>query len=162
MKKNIISIMLLTALAFVAGSCGGDSESDPVPTPEPVPSYLTPGTDVRPTTWTAPSPQDYELWMSLQVQLGDELADYQSSADLVCATVNGEVRAATAPMTTGDIIYYPLTIGGNGGDQTVSLHYYCDRLHRIYTIANWAAFKEGIAPTGESGIYRPCFTESYK
>lgn len=160
MKKNIISIMLLTALAFLAGSCGSDSGSEPEPAP--VPSSLTPGTDVRPTTWMAPSPQDYELWMSLQVQLGDALADYQSSADLVCATINGQVRAATAPMTTGNVVYYPLTIGGNGGDQTVSLHYYCDRLHRIYTIANWAAFKEGIAPTGESGIYRPRFTASYQ
>ena len=160
MKKNIISIMLLTALAFAAGSCDGDSESEPAPAP--VPSYLTPGTDVRPTTWIAPSPQAYELWMSLQVQLGDTLAHYQSSADLVCATINGEVRAATVPMTTEGVVYYPLTIGGNGGDQTVSLHYYCDRLHRIYTITNWAQFKDGIAPTGESGIYRPCFTQYYK
>lgn len=159
MKKNIISILLLTALAFVAGGCGSDSDSEPAPA---VPSALTPGTDARPTTWIAPSIQEPELWMSLQVQLGDALADYQSSADLMCATINGQVRAVTAPMTTGDVVYYPLTIGGNGGDQTVSLHYYCDRLHRIYTITNWAAFKEGIAPTGESGIYRPCFTESYK
>ena len=157
MKKNIISIMLLAALAFVAGGCSGESENEPA-----VPSYLKPGTDVRPTNWTTPAGENYELWMSLQVQLGDTLVNYQSSADLMCATINDEVRAATGPMKTGDVTYYPLTIGGNGGDQTVSLHYYCDRLHRIYTISNWAQFKEGIAPTGESGIYRPCFTQSYK
>jgi hypothetical protein len=160
MKKNILSILLLTALAFVATACGSNSDDGPTPAPEP--TYLTPGTDVRPTGWVAPVITDYELWMSLQVQLADTLAHYQSAADLVCATINGEVRAVKGPMSTEGVIYYPLTIGGNGGDQTVSLHYYCDRLHRIYTIADWAPFKEGIVPTGESGIYRPCFTNDYK
>ena len=164
MKTNILSLLLLSALALVATGCGSDSDSEPTPapTPEPEPTYLTPGSDERPTTWLQPTTADYELWMSLQVQLGDELADYQSAADLVCATIKGQVRAATSPMTTGDVVYFPLTIGSDEGDQTVTLQYYCDRLHRIYTIANWAAFKEGIAPIGESGIYRPRFTASYQ
>ena len=76
----------------------------------------------------------------------------------MCATINGEVRAATKPMVNGAITYYPLSIAGNGEEQVVSLHYYCDRLHRIYTISNWALFNASAAPTGDSGIYRPCFT----
>ena len=52
MKKNILSILLLTALAFVATACGSNSDDGPTPAPEP--TYLTPGTDVRPTGWVAP------------------------------------------------------------------------------------------------------------
>lgn len=153
MNKSLISILLLTALTFVVGSCG-DDESTPV-----VPAYLQEGTDTRPSTWQSPNYSLFELTMSVQVQLGDTLAAYQSRADLMCATINDEVRAVTIPFANGPIIYYPLSIGGNGGDQMVSLHYYCDRLHRIYTIRDWSTFNAAAAPTGESGIYRPRFAQ---
>lgn len=165
MKKYIISMLLLTALVFMAGGCGSDDDDDigggtpdpTEPTDPPVPPYFQPGNDSRPTAWTTPDKSLYELLMSVQVQLGDSLALYQSSGDLMCATINGEVRAVTPPLITLDTVYYPLTIMGNGGEQTVDLHYYCDRLHRIYTITHWAVFNAAAAPTGESGIYRPGF-----
>ena len=144
--------MLLAALTFMVGSC--DDDEPAIVTP----AYLKPGTDARPTDWTAPNAALYELRMSLQVELGDTLAAYQSSQDLMCATIDGEVRAVTSPHETGGIIYYPLIIMDNGTGGTVSLHYYCDRLHRIYTITNWATYNASAAPTGNSGIYRPCFT----
>ena len=149
MNKNIISVLLLAALTFMVGSCGDE---------EITPASLQKGSDVRPTTWTIPDYSLFGLTMSVQVQLGDTLANYQSSQDLMCATINGEVRAATKPMVNGVTTYYPLSIAGNGEEQMVSLHYYCDRLHRIYTISNWAPFNASAAPTGDSGIYRPCFT----
>ncbi len=153
MNRNLIFILLLTALTFVVGSCGDDE-----PTPA-TPAYLQEGTDARPTTWIKPDYSLYELTMSVQVQLGDTLAAYQSSADLMCATINDDVRAVTSPMVNGPITYYPLIIGGNGGDKKVSLHYYCDRLHRIYTIHDWTLFNAAAAPMGNSGIYRPQFTQ---
>lgn len=161
MKKNIIAIMLLTALTLAVGGCSKDSDDAPGPDqPSGQSADLTPGTDVRPTaTWVAPSQELYELWMSVQVQLGDTLTEYQSSADMMCATINDEVRAVTTPMSTGGVVYYPLSIGGNGDEKMVSLRYYCDRLHRIYTITNWTAFNIAVPPIGESGIYRPRFAQ---
>ena len=135
----------------MAWGCGSDDEITP--------ASLQQGSDARPTTWVAPDNNSlFDLPpMSVQVQLGDTLAAYQSSADLMCATINGEVRAVTPPMSNMGIVYYPLTIVGNSNEQMVSLHYYCDRLHRIYTIENWAQFDPSAAPTGDSGIYRLMF-----
>ena len=152
MKKSIFSIVVLTALTFMVG-CSSDDDMN-----QGVPAYLQEGTDSRPTNWTSPNIADYEARMSVQVELGDTLAAYQSSLDLMCATIDDEVRAVTGPQVTGNVIYYPLIIFNNGDNKMVSLHYYCDRLHRIYTITNWAVFNTSAAPTGSSGLYRPCFT----
>lgn len=153
MNKSIISVLLLTALTFMVGSCGDDDDSPATP------SYLKTGKATIPAEWVAPDYSLYELTMSVQVQLGDTLAYFQSSGDKMCATINDEVRAVTSPMVNGTTTYYPLSIAGNGGDMTVSLHFYCDRLHRIYTIQNWTPYNASAAPTGNSGIYRPCFTK---
>ena len=154
MKKNIFYMLLLTALTFMVGSCSDDDEST-----EPTEPIIE---DVRPTNWIAPDASLYELRMTVQVELGDTLAAYQGEQDLMCATIDGEVRAVTIPHKTGKTIYYPLFILDNRTGGTVSLHYYCDRLHRIYTITNWSNFTPSAAPTGKSGIYRPCFTNEYK
>ena len=163
MKNKLISIMLLTALTFMVGSCSDDDEStEPTEPIVETPAYLKPGTDVRPTNWIAPDASLFELRMTVQVELGDTLAAYQGEQDLMCATIDGEIRAVTPPCNTGGIIYYPLIIFSNGTSSTVSLRYYCDRLRRIYTITNWSNFTPSAAPTGKSGIYRPCFTNEYK
>ena len=153
MKKNLISIALLTALTFMVGSCSDDDEPKPK-----VLDYLQVGTDSRPTNWTFSDNRDYESRMTVQVELGDTLAAYQSSMDLMCVTIDDEVCAVSGPRITGNIVYYPLIIFSNGENKMMSLHYYCDRLHRIYTINNWAVFNPPAAPTGSSGLYRPCFT----
>ena len=152
MKKNIF-LMLLTALTFTVGSCSSDSDE---PIPDTSDERLKPGSDERPT-WTAPDYSLFEFRMALQVQLGDTLAAFQSDGDLMCAQIGGEVRAVTTPQSTGGVVFYPLFIAGEGDARTVSLHYYCDQLHRIYTIANWATFNASAAPTGTSGFYRPKF-----
>lgn len=145
-------LLALTSLALFA--CSSDDDTETTPT------YLLQGTDSRPTSWIKPDYSLYELTMSVQVQLGDTLAKYQTDQDLMCATIGGEVRAVTEPKVTMSEIYYPLTIAENGGEKTIALHYYCDSLHRIYTIENWANFDPSAPPTGEDGIYRPKFTAS--
>lgn len=157
-KQSLHTLFLILLLATLVGVGGGlTSCSDDDDSPA-TPSYLKTGKATVPANWVAPDYSLYELTMSVQVQLGDTLKDFQSSGDMMCATINDEVRAVTKPMVNGTITYYPLSIAGNGGDMKVSLHYYCDRLHRIYTITNWTQFNAAAAPTGESSIYRPCFT----
>lgn len=164
MYKKFFPILMLAALAFMAGACSSDDDTDnggESKEPEPtVYEYLTPGSDQRPD-WKAP---DYTLYggitMAVQVQLGDTLAYYQSGGDLMCAKIDGEVRAVTPPQATGGVTYYPLSIAGDGTNMAVSLHYYCDQLHRIFTIKDWATFDASTKPTGESSLYRPCFLTS--
>ncbi len=157
-KQSLHTLFLILLLATLVGVGGGlTSCSDDDDSPA-TPSYLKKGKATVPENWVAPDYSLYELTMSVQVQLGDTLKDFQSSGDMMCATINDEVRAVTKSMVNGTITYYPLSIAGNGGDMTVSLHYYCDRLRRIYTITNWTQFNAAAAPTGESGWYKPKFT----
>ena len=152
-----IKYLFLSIVMCVAWSCSSDSDEESSTPSSPASSSLVPGNDERPTNWTFNDNRQYELRMTVQVQLGDTLANYQSGQDLMCATINGEVRAVAEPSETGGVVYYPLIIFDNGGDSNVSLSYYCDSLHRIYTINDWARFDTSAAPTGNSGIYRPKF-----
>jgi len=86
-------------LAFQACS----SDDDPVV--PVVPGFMTIGTDQRPINWQVPDYLQFELTMSLQVQLGDTLAYFQSEQDLMCVTINNEIRAVTGPKSTlGEVI----------------------------------------------------------
>ena len=149
--------MALIAVAITTAfqACSSDNEPEgPV-----VPDYLTVGTDQRPINWQTPDYRQFELTMSLQVQLGDTLVNFQSNQDLMCVVINNEVRAVTEPKSTLGEVYFPLVIAGNGNEGAMTLSYYCDRLHRIYSIPNWGTFNPSIAPSGNSGIYRPEFTK---
>lgn len=146
-------LLLLLLCVAVACSDNDDDSSDK-------PDYLKSGTTARPAGWLSFSDDEqFELRMTVQVQLGDVLADYQSPQDLMCAKIDGEIRAVSGPYETGGIAYFPLIIFDNVSGRQVTLCYYCDRLHRIYTIDDWAAFDASAAPTGDSGFYRPRFTE---
>ena len=156
--------LLLLLLPLCLTSCGDDDDDAIQQPPVPVvtddtPEYLREGTDVRPATWSVPDYTLYEHTMSVQVQLGDTLAAYQGTGDMMCATIGGEVRAVSTYHETGGQAYFELVIGGDKVGHQVSLSYYCDRLHRIYTISNWATFTPSAAPTGDDGIYRPMFSE---
>ncbi len=153
MRHNILTIAMLAALTIMVGSCSSDDESIPQ-----VPEYLVEGTATRPN-WEASDYNQFEHIMSLQVQLGDTLVNFQSQQDLMCATISGDVRAVSEPLTTEGEMYFPLSIASTGSEGKVTLHYYCNRLHRIYTINDWATFDPNIAPSGNSGIYRPKFTQ---
>ncbi|MBQ9641660.1 MAG: hypothetical protein IJV06_08875 [Bacteroidaceae bacterium] len=160
----------LFTLLIIMGACSSDDDDTikQLPTEEQTeglaetPAYLTQGTASRPTTWIAPRYENFELSMSVQVELGDTLAYYQSEQDLMCATIDGDVRAVTSPKSTMGFVYFPLTIAnGGGGEKSIDLHYYCDRLHRIFTMKDWATFDASTAPIGDSGIYRPMFTTTF-
>lgn len=151
--------MLLTALAFVAGSCTKDKDKEDNKQPQTL-VYLTEGTASRPS-WTAPG-RAYGNYMTVQVQLGDTLSYFQSEQDLMCASIDGEIRTVTGPKRTADVVYFPLTIGADDSSGKVTLQYYCDRLHRIYILNDWANFDSSAKPFVENGDYYLLrFTDAY-
>ena len=153
MKKSILA---LAALALLAWGCSSDDGTTKKPTP-PTPTELPSGTDVRPS-WQVPNYNLYEQIMSVAVQLQDTLVKYASTEDLLCATIGNEVRGVAVAVQNGNQWKFPLTIGSNEAGVAVSLSYYCDKLHRIFT-TQWTSFDATVAPTGEGGIYVPKFVE---
>ncbi len=154
--------MAFLFLILVMAGCSSDNEEvePPVVGPE-TPAYLVPGTDARPS-WSLPNYRNFEFTMALQIELADTLYSYQTKLDLMCATIGDEVRALTYALNTGGQIFYPLVVAANNPTAHVDLHYYCDSLHRIFTIKDWAEFDPSVPPLGESGIYRPKFTSYFE
>ena len=146
MKKSILA---LAALAFMAWGCSSDSDDN---TPS---AGIPEGSDARPA-WTAPNYDLYEQTMSVDVLLQDTLVQYASGQDLLCATINDEVRGIATPQQDEDQWLFPLTVGSNEVGVMVSLSYYCDKLHRIFSVS-WTQFDANVAPTGTDGIYKPYF-----
>ena len=96
--------------------------------------------------------------MIVEVQLQDTLARYASAQDLICATIGGEVRGvAEAQQNDGNWVF-PLIIASNNAGVAIELSYYCDKLHRIFSI-QWTTFDASVAPTGTGGIYQPDFVK---
>ena len=147
MKKTILCF--LTALAILATGCsdGSDEESQ-------TPSSLVPGNATRPE-WTAPNSQDYEQNMTVYLRVQDILLPYVSVNDLMCAKINGEVRGVGVPTLYDNEWLIPLVVFSDG-TAPIQLSYYCDQLHRIYTI-DWIAFDTSLPPVGEGSIYIPQF-----
>ncbi|MBQ7571934.1 MAG: hypothetical protein IJT19_06820 [Bacteroidaceae bacterium] len=146
MKKILSTIagLLLMGVLVVVTSCG-DDDVDP---------RLAVGSEERPA-WATPAGlyQTYEFTMSVQVTLQDELLAYASDNDLMCATIDGEIRAVAALQRTGGEVYFPLVIAGNSGSGAVSLSYYCAQLKRIYTLDRWQPFTPGMSPTQDGEPY---------
>jgi hypothetical protein len=140
-------------------ACGCTSSDDEQHNPEEiVPKDTTfviqQGSDERPT-WQSPDYAQYGPTMSVFLYLQPELLPYSSSQDLLCAIVGGEVRGVAD--FDSDNNGFALTIAGNDSDETISLNYYCDRLHRIFTLSNWTIFNSDIAPLGTGATYKPIF-----
>ena len=141
-------------------SCSSDDDETPVnPTEIETPNgkKLEQGSDQRPN-WQSPNYDAYEMTMSVEIRLQDTLQAYASSQDLLCATINGEVRGVGLPKQVGEEWVFPLTVGSNDGSIAMSLSYYCDRLHRIFTTP-WTRFDASAMPMGVGGIYEPTFVE---
>jgi hypothetical protein len=94
--------------------------------------------------------------MIVDVSLQDALVQYASEQDLLCATINDEVRGVATPQQVEDQWLFPLIVGSNETGAMVRLSYYCDKLHRIFTI-NWTRFDASIPPSGKGGLYQPEF-----
>ena len=154
MKKFLC---IIAALALVAGSCSkGDDEQ---PTPEtPTTPVIEPGSDSRPG-WQAPDYHSYEQTMTVLLYLQDELVPYAGSQDLICATVGNEVRGVAAVEKEGEQPWIALTIGGHGEGESISLSYYCDLLHRIFTLPDSSSFDSSVIPSGTTELYTPRFVK---
>ena len=149
MKKSILAI---AALAFMAWGYSSDTDE------ETRPIGILVGTDARPV-WTMPNYDLYEQTMSVDILLQDTLVQYASEQDMICAIINNEVRGvANAQQVDDNQWVFPLTVVSDEANVMIGLSYYCDKLHRIFTI-NWTQFDASVAPTGQGGIYLPKFVE---
>ena len=151
MKKNILA---LAALALLAWGCSSDDGESTTPTPTPpTPEEIViePGTDARPD-WVAPSANAFEQNMNVYLMLQDELQTYISQNDMLCATIDNEVRGVAVPRQDEGDWLISLIVFSNGA-APIQLSYYCDQLHRIFTI-DWTTFDASVPPTGTGGIYQ--------
>lgn len=142
---------MLLAILPLAWGCGSDDD-DAVDPDQPKNPELTVGNAVRPE-WTDPNYHAFELYMSAQFRLQDLFDEYVSDKDLLCALINDEVRAVTAPENGEGGIYFPLVIAANSSDNMVSIAYYCDKLQRIFTIDSWHQFDTSLPPTQDGQPY---------
>lgn len=152
MKKLITIGVCIALLPFLFLSCSGSDDNEQ---PIIIQQTIAPGSDARPD-WQSPQYAAFEQTMSVQVLMQHELEPYVTTQDLLCATIEGEVRGLTPPTVEDSLIFFPLTVAANGGGEAVNLSYYCDQLHRIFTI-QWTTFDASVSPMGEGGIYRPQF-----
>ena len=158
--KNLIKIagvVLSATLLFTACSTSDDVApgTKPVdPTEKAVPQA---GTDERPT-WIAP---DISLFsgdpMTVQIALQEELQPYVGDGDLMCAKLNGEVRAVSNLYESYGQKHFRLSIYVSGNEGAVTLCYYCKQLSRIFTVENWKTFDASTAPTDGGTPYVPTF-----
>ena len=157
MKKMILA---LAALAFMAWGCSSDDDDDNTPTPpEPdTPAILTPGTDGRPT-WPAINFDLYEQNMYVEIQLQDIFLDHASDADLLSAKIGDEIRGVAKPLAIDGTWVFPLFIAANESGGSITLSYYCERLHRIFNKTDWTHFDANTVPTGDDELHRPIFVK---
>jgi len=113
---------------------------------------LKPGTDGRPS-WQIASDlyQRYEQTMTVQVTVQTELLPYVSADDLMCITVNDEIRCVSPARYNNGEWTFSLVIAGNGNDKLLSVSYYCSKLARIYKLERWFVFSQTFKPTRENG-----------
>ena len=93
MKKSILAIATLTCMAWGCSSDNDDTR----------PTGIPEGSDARPT-WTGPDYDLYEQTMIVDVSLQDALVQYASEQDLLCATINDEVRGVATPQQDGETV----------------------------------------------------------
>ena len=161
MKK--ILFVIIAALAVMAWSCSkSDDDDNIVAPPQPIPTNkdsvtIESGNDVKPA-WEYPNYDNWEQTMSVRILVQKELESYVTGEDLLCATMKDEVRGLTPPVIEPEGTFFPLTVGADGAEARVFLHYYCDSLHRIFTI-DWADFNASTVPMGDDSFYRPVFVK---
>ena len=150
MKRLFYLAGVAICATLLLGACSSSDDDTPA---HPVNMELKQGNDARPS-WQAPDYRRFEgMTMSIQIGLQKELLPYLSGNDLMCAMLAGEVRAVTPPYETGNQYYFPLSILGNSSEGSVTLKYYCDKLHRIFTVSDWKEFDSSIEPTIDGTPY---------
>ena len=157
MKKLLYLAGVALVATLLLGACSSDDDDNQQ---NQNGSTLTEGTDARPSWVVSSDASSMDEWpMSVQIGVQSSLLPYVSSADLMCATLKDEVRAVSGLKETGGEYYFMLPILGNSGEGYVTLKYYCDKLHRIFTVTNWKEFDSTIQPTNQGVPYEvPFFT----
>lgn len=151
MKKLLYLAGVALVATLLLGACSSDDDDNQQ---NQNGSTLTEGTDVRPSWVVSSAASSMDEWpMSVQIGVQNELLPYVSNADLMCAMMNNEVRAVSGLKETGGQYYFMLPIQGNSGEGFVTLKYYCDKLHRIFTVNDWKEFDSTIQPTDEGTPY---------
>lgn len=157
MKKLLYLAGVALVATLLLGACSSDDDDNQQ---NQNGSTLTEGTDVRPSWVVSSAASSMDEWpMSVQIGVQNELLPYVSNADLMCAMLKDEVRAVSGLKETGGQYYFMLPIQGNSGEGLVTLKYYCDKLHRIFTVSDWKEFDSTIQPTDQGTPYVvPFFT----
>ena len=157
MKKLLYLAGVALVATLLLGACSSDDDDNQQ---NQNGSTLTEGTDVRPSWVVSSAASSMDDWpMSVQIGVQSELLPYVSNADLMCAILKDEVRAVSDLKETGGQYYFMLPIQGNSGEGLVTLKYYCDKLHRIFTVSDWKEFDSTIQPTDQGTPYEvPFFT----
>lgn len=143
--KQMYKSLFLAVLLCLFAACGDDEKVNP---------SLTLGNESRPL-WTTRGGlySEMDLTMAVQLTLQNELLPYASDGDIMCAIIDGEVRAVRELQRTGGEIYFDLIIAGNSGSGRVTLKYYCDKLRRTFTLEGWMPFSPDIKPTNDGKPY---------
>ncbi len=162
---NKIAGVAMVATLLLTAACSGSDGDSPVTPPSPddpsgkkdtiINENLKPGTDAKPD-WKVKEGLYFEdeQTMSISVTPQQELAPYTSTDDLMCAVIDGEIKAVTiAYEQSYGVHYFPLVIASNAGGVQITLKYYCSKLHRIYTLNNWMRFNSAISPLEEGNYY---------
>ena len=159
MKKLLYRAGVALVATLLLGACSSSDDDESKET-HGTSMTLEEGTDARPSWVVSYDPNSLDDWpMSVQIGVQSVLLPYASSEDLMCAMMKGEVRAVSALKETGGQYYFMLPIQGNSGEGSVTLKYYCDKLHRIFTVSDWKEFDSTIQPTDQGVPYEvPFFT----
>ena len=159
MKKLLYLAGVALVATLLLGACSSSDDDD---SNENKGASMTPkeGTDTRPSWVVSSDPDSQDDWpMSVQIGVQSALLPYASSGDLMCAMMKGEVRAVSGLKETGGQFYFMLPILGSSSEGFVTLKYYCDKLHRIFTVNDWMEFDSHIQPTVQGVPYEvPFFT----
>ena len=151
MKKLLYLAGVALVATLLLGACSSDDDDNQQ---NQNGSTLTEGTDARPSWVVSSDASSMDEWpMSVQIGVQSELLPYVSNADLMCAMLKDEVRAVSGLKETGGQYYFMLPIQGNSGEGLVTLKYYCDKLHRIFTVSDWKEFDSTIQPTDQGTPY---------
>ena len=155
MKKLLYLAGVALVATLLLGACSSDDDDNQQ---NQNGSTLTEGTDARPSWVVSSDASSMDEWpMSVQIGVQSELLPYVSNADLMCAMLKDEVRAVSGLKETGGQYYFMLPIQGNSGEGLVTLKYYCDKLHRIFTVSDWKEFDSTIQPTDQGTPYEVQF-----
>ena len=80
------------------------------------------------------------------------------TASKVEAKAGEEVRGVAMPEEINGQWMYTITVASNASGEDISLYYYCDKLHRIFS-TYWTRFDATLPPTGSDDIYQPAFVK---